>query len=76
MFNIWHFNSNGLNNLYVKNIVTLRTFDIYKQNWHEMTSTHAYCDFYDTIKSEMKIEKYIIDLSQPEGCNVYIQMQK
>ena len=63
MYNVWQFNGNGLSNGYVKNIVQSRTKILYQQYWLEMKSTHAYCSFYDLIKREMKMEKYLVDLN-------------
>ena len=63
MSDIWNFSGNGFSNTYVKNAIKLRIKDIFQQNWHEMKSTHSYCPFYDIIKTDWKLEKYLTDLS-------------
>ena len=70
LYNVWQFNGNGLPNEYVKNIVKSRTQVLYQQYWLEEKSTHAYCSFYDLIKREFKIEKYLIDLSYQQRITI------
>ena len=63
MGDVWSYHGNGFTSLYIKEAMKLRIKDIFKQNWHEMKSNHDYCNFYDILKTELKMENYLIDLN-------------
>ena len=63
MSNIWISQGDGFSNIYVKEAVKLRSKDMFLQEWHNMKSQHLYCNFYESIKNEHELEKYLILLN-------------
>ena len=55
-------NGNGLTNDYAKTLFRSRIENLYQHNWLESKSTHSHCVFYDQIKRDFKLEKYLITL--------------
>ena len=62
LLNVWEHNGNGLTNDYAKTLFKSRIENLYQHNWLESKSTHSHCVFYDQIKRDFKLEKYLITL--------------
>ena len=62
LYNVWQQNGNGLSSHYVKELIRSRTETLYQHEWLVSKSTHPFCSFYDLLKHEFKIEKYLINL--------------
>ena len=59
MLDLWNFSGNGFTNKYVKEAVKLRIKDISIQDWHASKVDHAYCSFYDIVKTRLQTRKNI-----------------
>ena len=65
---IW--NVNDLDNNSIKLFFRQRCSDIFWQNWMNDVSTNGQCTFYNMFKEKTQMEKYLIQLEEPNNYNL------
>ena len=69
MGNIW-LNPQSFNPLWIKKTMNLRLNDIFLQDWYSNISEMNSCITYKLFKSNLKLEKYLLELNTSDRINL------